>query len=350
MNEMVFSWAEDANGRMVHVDSVRRGLNCECSCPNCHEPLLARHGDIKAHGFAHHSDTRGANLGICYMVILYKLAEQIIQTKKKIHAPSYYAIFKETDLEFVDVKIDSHFEREDKQPDVIATSADGKQYILEFTFHYKVLHKQAVDYKNLNCLEIDLCNQTLETVEEFLLESNAGRKWLNNQGYFDNIEQTYGLKGKTVRVVEETECECCTLKSQCCAVRSKKSHLPVVIENSGRKFRICKPEEYTKKIEEIKAEQEKQRQIELEEYQRQDEARKEELERKRKRLKEQRLAELNTQPLDPSERTCFMCRLNLEWRNRSGSSYANCGSYMSMRVPKNTPPEAAKTCKGFQQK
>ena len=106
------------------------------------------------------------------MVILYKLAEHIIQTKKRIHAPSYYAIFPEKDIDFVEVKVDSCYERDDKQPDVIATTADGTQYLIEFTFDYKVQHKQAIDYKNLNCLEIDLSKQSLETVEKFLLESN----------------------------------------------------------------------------------------------------------------------------------------------------------------------------------
>lgn len=67
-NDFIFSWAENAEGRMVHVDSVSRGLQCGCTCPNCHEPLLARHGEKNEHGFAHHSDTRGANLNICYMV------------------------------------------------------------------------------------------------------------------------------------------------------------------------------------------------------------------------------------------------------------------------------------------
>ena len=84
MNEMIFSWAEDASGRMVHVDSVSQGLKCDCTCPCCHERLKARHGEIRAHGFAHHSDKRGANLKICYMVIMYKLAEQIIQQEKRL--------------------------------------------------------------------------------------------------------------------------------------------------------------------------------------------------------------------------------------------------------------------------
>ena len=47
--EYVFSWAENTEGKMVHVDSVSRGLRCECTCPNCHEKLLARHGDEREH-------------------------------------------------------------------------------------------------------------------------------------------------------------------------------------------------------------------------------------------------------------------------------------------------------------
>lgn len=63
-----------------------------------------------------------------------------------------------------------------------------------------------------------------------------------------------------------------------------------------------------------------------------------------------RQAELNAPPLDPSERTCFMCESNLSWMNKSGDRYAHCGCYSSMRVPKNTPPESAQICRGFKRK
>lgn len=60
MDNYVFSWAENSEGEMVYVDSVPRGLQCDCVCPYCHERLMARHGDQREHGFAHHSDNRGA--------------------------------------------------------------------------------------------------------------------------------------------------------------------------------------------------------------------------------------------------------------------------------------------------
>lgn len=38
--EEVFSWAENAEGKMVHVDTVPNGKRCGCICPNCHEKLV----------------------------------------------------------------------------------------------------------------------------------------------------------------------------------------------------------------------------------------------------------------------------------------------------------------------
>ena len=311
--EYVFSWAENTEGKMVHVDSVSRGLRCECTCPNCHEKLLARHGDEREHGFAHHSDTRGARLEICYMVILYKLAEQIIQTKKRIHAPSYYGIYKEEDIEFVDVKIDSRFEREDKQPDVIATTHDNKQYLIEFVFNYKVQHKQDIDYHNLTCLEVDLSNQTLETLEQFLLSSNADRRWINNEVYFNEIESIYRSRGKSVKVASETHCQQCNLRYSCSAVKeTPTSSTPILIENNGQKYRLCKTE--------LREQKEHRQSIQTEQIEIED----------------------NT-----LKKTCFNCEYNLSWANKNG--LANCG-LQRPNIPKRPTPDYAISCPMFKRK
>lgn len=361
MNEMIFSWAEDANGRMVHVDSVYQGLKCGCICPCCHERLQARHGEIRAHGFAHHSENRGANLKICYMVTMYKLAEQIIQEEKKIYAPSYFGIFKTGEIEFDSVIIDSKYDRIDKQPDVIATTKDGKQFLIEFTFAYKVQHKEKIDYKNLNCIEIDLSTQTLESLQDFLLRSNEYRKWVNNQDYFDSIEPQYQQRGKSVKIKNERECAFCLIKDNCCGIKLKGHTEPIIIENSGDTYRVCKTIEYenqkNQREQEIKQEEERRlwleqkmrEQHELERQQRiesdrQETIRAEEAVRIRQEKEQSEL--LETAKIRPELRTCFMCKSNLDWM-RSNDDYAHCGPYISMRVPKNTPPETAKTCKGF---
>lgn len=361
MNKMVFTWAEDASGKMVHVDSVSQGLRCGCICPCCHERLQARHGEIRAHGFAHHSDNRGVNLKICYMVIMYKLAEQIIQQEKRIRIPSYYGIFKERELEFTEVVVDSRYDREDKQPDVIATTADGEKYLIEFTFAYKVQRKHKVDYEKLNCVEIDLSFQTLKTLHDFLIYSTEDRRWLNNQTYFESIEAEYSQHGKTVRIKDESECYNCDLINQCCGIRLKGQTTPIVIENSCNSYRICKVNEYDE-LKRQRAEERKnvekrrllfeQEQPEMcrrpllqrEENERQDRLKAEKAERSRKEQEEYEIIE--TSKITPESRTCFMCIRNLYWKSRN-DEYAHCGSYANMRVPEKTSPDTAKTCSGF---
>ena len=358
----VFSWAENSNGEMVHVDSVPRGQQCGCICPCCHENLLARHGDVREHGFAHHSDNRGANLNICYEVTLYKLAEQIIKNKKKIHTSSYYDIFPATDIYFVDVKINSYYNREDKQPDVIAITEDGKQYLIEFTFNSKVQHKEKIDYKNLTCLEIDIANQTLESLESFLLASDKERKWLNNQIYFKGIEEKYRNNGKKIKVVEESICANCKIKYYCCGVKQKNSLDLLVIEHSGKKYRLCKQKELHKRIEKLNSqfsgaklhkhiENDKDLSISvnMSNYCDYGQDLQEKLENiKRKEEEEKRRREEMESLHNPSDRTCFECRSNLVWANKNG--YANCGAWKSLNVPQKTPPTCAKTCKNFKRK
>ena len=348
MCSFVFSWAENSEGKMVHVDTVPRGLQCNCVCPYCHERLMARHGDVREHGFAHHSDNRGANLKICYMVILYKLAEQIVQTHKRIHAPSYYDIFPEKDLEFETVKVDSRYDREDKQPDVIATTKDNKQYLIEFVFDYKVQHKKAIDYKNLNCIEIDLRNQKLETLEKFLLSSIEEKKWLNNYDDFNKIEERYAKANKNVRVVEVAECDKCELYYNCAAVtKGKLSYSPLVIENNGTTYRLCKTNLYSFNLQK-RREEEKERQVCIaREYVATEQA---VVERRKRILKEQlstvKVQDEHESSEDTSERSCFNCQINLKWANRDG--YAYCGAWESNGVPKKTPPDCAKTCRRYE--
>lgn len=349
MSEMVFSWAENANGRMVHVDDVPRGLACKCMCPHCHEILQARHGEVREHGFAHNSKTRRANLKICYRVIMYKLAEQIIKEEMKIHAPSYYGIYPEHDIEFFEVTVDGRYDRIDKQPDVIAKTPSGEVFLIEFTFIDKVQHKEKIDYKSLNCLEIDLSHQNLESLKDFLLQSNSDKLWVNCQGYFNNIESKYSQCDKSVRVVNEIECSKCPFNDICCGVRSKGHSAPITIENSGQSYRVCKVEEYNKlmtqreeDIERTKREEERL-QVERDEAMRSASS--------IRLLEEQQLLEeIESAKLLPANRTCFMCKSNLDWMCRGNNGYAHCGPYISMCVPKNTPPDTAKTCCGFKAK
>jgi len=303
---------------------------------------------------------------MCYLLILYKLAEQILQTEKKIRVPSYYGIFKGKTVEFTDVKIDCRFERDDKQPDVIATTEDEQQYLIEFTFRSNVRHKTTIDYTNLTCLEVDLSNQRLETLQTFLHESDEDRKWLNNQYYFERIESTYRQHNKNVRVVDMAECSGCKLfYNDCCCVARKNLYerVPIIIQNSGREYLICKSDIYASKIKALEYRGCKSdvyaREIEafLEDERRKDEMRRQSILKRqaeyagvRKQREEEKTLAAASAPISPDERTCFMCASNLDWMCGADRTYAHCGSYRNFRVPPNTPPATAKTCKGFRPK
>lgn len=339
----IFSHAENEEGVIVHVDSVPGGDKCGCVCPCCHEHLLARHGELNEHGFAHHSNTRGTNLKICYMVTMYKLAEQIIKTRKKIHAPSYYGIFPEKDLEFVNVRIDNRYDREDKQPDVIATTTEGNQYIIEFTFVQKIQRRKAIDYKKLNCLEINLSNRSLDSVEKFLLEESTDRRWNNNQNYFENVEPHYRAAGIIVALKEERDCKLCDLQHMCLGMKMNNSSNPIVINNNGQRYRLCNLEQYNSVL------RTRRQRLMINGG-----CRKQECEREKLLMADRReihkQPEHNTNLVNSDEKTCFMCKRNLDWRNHQDCGFAHCGCYQSANVPRNTPPETAQTCKRFQMK
>ena len=43
------------SNQVVDVGSVQNGIKCDCICPSCKTPLIARHGSIKEWHFAHQS-------------------------------------------------------------------------------------------------------------------------------------------------------------------------------------------------------------------------------------------------------------------------------------------------------
>lgn len=341
-NDIVFSWAESqATGRLVQVDDVPRGLQCGCVCPYCHEQLLARHGEVNEHGFAHHSNQRGANLKICYMVTLFKLAEQILQTHKKVMAPSYFGIFKEKTIDFIEVKTDGRFEREDKQPDVIATTKEGEQYLIEFLFGEEVRHRAKIDYENMTCLEVDLSKQTLESLEHFLLGSCKDRKWANNKQYFDSIEAIYQKHDKKVRVVNEAECQRCHLLHNCCCVKNGTSSAPLHILHNGSQFRLCKPDVREEKIEAI---EQQKREAELERQRRKE--RQDMIENANPSVRYEIKSPLpDLPPEEPHLRSCLNCKINLKYFNRDGIPY--CGSSGSFHTPRRPDPSYAQTCRFY---
>ena len=47
------------DNRLVSIHQVESGIRCDCTCPGCRLPVIAKKGKVKVHHFAH---TKG---GIC---------------------------------------------------------------------------------------------------------------------------------------------------------------------------------------------------------------------------------------------------------------------------------------------
>lgn len=174
--------------KMVCIDSVKRGLDCNCFCPKCKERLIARLGKGKRQPhFAHQKES---NCQGSYMTALHRLAEQIISDEKAVMAPAYEDIPKHL-FSFKHVEVEQRTDRNDMQPDLVGITEDDKRWHIEIRNTHEVDETKIDKIKesNITCLEIDVRDRTLENLKSFLLESTDNRKWINNPYYKKQIKE-----------------------------------------------------------------------------------------------------------------------------------------------------------------
>lgn len=186
--EPLLTYALNASGRMVHINDVKRGLACNCSCPKCKEPLEAKlgYGGRQPH-FSH---GKGADCSGSYMTALHKLAEQILKEEKAVMVPAYKSI-DGCILAFERVEIEQRVERKDLQPDIVGITADGLRWFVEIRNTHEVDERKRnkLIESDITCLEIDVREQTLENLKSFLLDSADSREWLNNPIYEKRVTE-----------------------------------------------------------------------------------------------------------------------------------------------------------------
>ncbi len=206
-NDLKLPYALDSEGKLISIDKVTiSGLACNCRCPKCKERLEARIGTGKREKhFAHskHSNCRGA-----YMTILHMRAEEIIEEHKAVMAPKYtskYGSVLPRLLEFVDVEVERREDRKDLQPDIVGITEDGKRWAIEILNTHEVDDKkrQKLLESDITCLEIDVSNQLVEKLEDFLLNSTSFREWINNP----NDEETLTKSSAEQATMTEEEAQ-----------------------------------------------------------------------------------------------------------------------------------------------
>lgn len=192
---------EVTSARIIHIDEAVRGKACNCICPNCKSPLLARKGPENVNHFAHEGDR------ICngYLeTLLHKTSKQIIKDANTIRLPSLalYTLnsngrirkkYTIVDVSSQFIKYDhcddeEYIRREDViiKPDLILKKGE-RPLIIEIVVTHPIDAKKADKIIKLGCsaLEINLSWVGID------FEYKALRNMILNRLNFFSKDQTY---------------------------------------------------------------------------------------------------------------------------------------------------------------
>ena len=185
------------------IDDVESGLKCNCVCPECDSPLIAKKGPIKADHFSHYKTTEQQ---ACRETAVHLMAKHVLSNASTILFPTYryqsknvYSLLREpfgSACEFLLEPLDVSNCREEVylpehqiKPDVIcATVIEGLE--LEVAIEVAVTHEvdqekaEKIAAADLPSFEIDLSDLTsapqltFKDIEQALSEK-ARLSWLN---------------------------------------------------------------------------------------------------------------------------------------------------------------------------
>lgn len=176
--------------RLVHISEVPNGIACECHCPGCSAPLVAKNnGETKAPHFAHASGT------VCngsHESELHLLAKKVISEKKAVMLPRYGNVYEGGLVRFDDVEVEERNDIVSLQPDLCGvvhnkkTKKDNRLWIEIRVTHAIGPEKRAlIKRNNIACIEINLSQFinrqiTREELTNFILNDKSEREWTNN--------------------------------------------------------------------------------------------------------------------------------------------------------------------------
>lgn len=138
------------NGNLVYIDNAKNGLDCNCFCPACKQPLVAKNaGTKREHHFAHFSVVECEH---AYQTALHYMAKDLFLEMQyltfiKNNVPVQYKI----DNVELECKVNEII------PDILVT-CDGKRFIVEIFVTHAVddIKKQKIRDLKFSAIEIDL--------------------------------------------------------------------------------------------------------------------------------------------------------------------------------------------------
>lgn len=205
-------YGQRADGSYAHIASVANGLACDCVCPACEQPLIARQGKKVAAHFAHAKENGGCGTGAETNAHLW--AKDVLAREKYILLPEVaaydgaqaYRPYKARKFRFASARLERKLG--DIVPDVILTTAKGQELLVEvWVTHACDAEKIAkLRSRGLATIEVDLSayrtSHDRSAIEAALIE-NAPREWLYNR----KVDEASEELAARIRAAEERAAE-----------------------------------------------------------------------------------------------------------------------------------------------
>ncbi|WP_407279718.1 competence protein CoiA family protein [Aromatoleum evansii] len=189
------SFAMDKNGRIRSVEEVSRGLACDCVCPCCGEPVLARQGDVREWHFAHASGAEcdggaeGALHAAAKQVLIESggmaIPERRVSTKATLpdgRQGTGDAVRPEAWIEFATIEAEKKVG--ELRPDIVATVGTEVLFVEVAVTHFVDDDKsQKLESLGFPTIEIDLAKMhrekwAWEDVFEVVVEGVQAKRWI----------------------------------------------------------------------------------------------------------------------------------------------------------------------------
>ena len=186
------------DGKLIYIDETKNGLACECVCPGCKQPLVAKNnGKKNEHHFAHKSKDFDCEHG--YQSALHYMAKDcFLELEYLTFLKNGVAVRYKIDSVVLEQKVD------DIIPDILVT-CDGKRFIVEIYVTHAVddEKKQKIKDLQISAVEIDLSRFHYEMIDKAILKQALGNTANFSWVYDADIElieqkkaiiQQFGLK------------------------------------------------------------------------------------------------------------------------------------------------------------
>ena len=179
------------NGEIIDISKVVSGLKCECVCPNCKSPLIARKGSKTIHHFAHY---KAPECKFAYETAIHLMSKKIFEKHKRIKVPEveiligknyfkHYTLYYENYVNFDLVTTEKKLEN--IVPDIIL-EVNGKKLLVEIAVTHFIddSKNKKIHPHKFSTIEIDLSKEKRDINEEYLTEilidKLDNKKWIYN--------------------------------------------------------------------------------------------------------------------------------------------------------------------------